>query len=145
MSSVEVYYQHERIATHQRLQGQYYYSTLKEHLPPAHQWVSDWNPETFVRRAERVGPQTRQAVEAILTSRTHPQQAYKSCQGVLSLEKKVGKDRLERACERALCYQSVSYKVIRSIIERGLDTLSEAIPANSVPTHENIRGASAYQ
>ena len=144
-SSVEVYCQHQRIATHQRLRGQYHYSTLKEHLPPTHQWVSDWNPETFIRRADRVGPQTRQAVEAILTSRAHPEQAYKSCQGVLSLEKKVGKERLERACERALCYQSVSYRVIRSIIERGLDTLPETSPVSSVPTHENIRGASAYQ
>ena len=40
-SSVEVYHQHQRIATHQRLQGQYHYSTLKDHLPAAHQWVSD--------------------------------------------------------------------------------------------------------
>lgn len=144
-SSVEVYCQHQRIATHQRLRGQYHYSTLKEHLPPAHQWVNDWNPEAFIRRADRVGHQTRQAVEALLTSRTHPEQAYRSCQGVLSLEKKVGKERLERACERALSYQSVSYKVIRSIIERGLDNLDGTGPVSAVPAHENIRGASAYQ
>lgn len=144
-SSVEVYCQHQRIATHQRLRGQYHYSTLKDHLPPAHQWVNDWNPEAFIGRADRVGPQTRQAVEALLTSRTHPEQAYRSCQGVLSLEKKVGKERLERACERALSYQSVSYKVIRSIIERGLDNLDGTGPVSAGPAHENIRGASAYQ
>lgn len=143
--SVEVYHQHQRVAVHERLQGQYRYSTIKEHLPSTHQWVSDWNPESFVRWAGRIGPQTRLAVAAILSSRAHPEQAYKSCQGVLQLEKKVGIDRLERACERALCYQSVSYRVIRSIIERGLDTVLDQEVPMLVTTHENIRGASAYQ
>lgn len=84
-------------------------------------------------------------VECILSSRAHPEQAYKSCQGVLHLEKKVGKERLERACERALCYQSVSYRVIRSILERGLDTVPDQPAPVLVTTHENIRGASVYQ
>jgi hypothetical protein len=51
----------------------------------------------------RVGEQTLLAVQALLTSRTHPEQTYKSCLGVLSLEKKVGKDRLEKACARHWC------------------------------------------
>lgn len=144
-SSVEVYHQHQRVAVHERLQGQYRYSTIKEHLPSTHQWVSDWNPESFMRWAGRIGPQTQLAVAAILTSRAHPEQAYKSCQGVLQLEKKVGKDRLERASERALGYQSVSYRVIRSILERGLDTVQDQDVPVLVTIHENIRGASAYQ
>ena len=98
-----------------------------------------------MRWAGRIGPQTQLAVEAILSSRAHPEQAYKSCQGVLHLEKKVGRERLERACERALCYQSVSYRVIRSIIERGLDTLPDQTAPVLVMVHENIRGAAAYQ
>lgn len=144
-TSIEIYHQHQRIAIHQRLQGRYHYSTLREHLPAAHQWVSDWSPEYFLSWAGRVGPQTQRAVDAILTSRAHPEQAYKSCQGVLSLEKKVGKERLERACERALCYGSISYRVIRSILERGLDTLPESVAVSPVTAHENIRGATAYQ
>ena len=40
-SSVEVYHQHQRVAVHQRLQGHYHYSTIREHLPSTHQWVSD--------------------------------------------------------------------------------------------------------
>lgn len=144
-STVEIYAHYERIAVHPRDRNKYHYSTIKDHLPNTQQWVSDWNPASFIRRAGRIGPQTQRAVEAILNSRAHPEQAYKSCQGILSLEKKVGVDRLERACERALCYQSVSYKVIRSILERGLDTLPESIPALVTTTHENIRGATAYQ
>lgn len=145
--SVEIYHQHQRIAVHERLQGQYHYSTIKEHLSSAHQWVSEWSAESFIRWAGRVGPQTQGVVEALLNGRAHPEQAYKACQGVLHLEKKVGTDRLERACERALSYQSVSYKVIRSIIERGLDTLPELTLVNPATghIHDNIRGATAYQ
>jgi transposase len=144
-SSVEIYAHYERIAVHLRCLGRYHYSTIKEHLPSTQQWVSEWNPASFIRWAGRIGPQTQQAVEAVLGGQVHPEQAYKSCQGILSLEKKVGVERLERACERALCYQSVSYKVIRSILERGLDTLPESTPALIIPTHENIRGSAAYQ
>jgi transposase len=144
-NTVEIYAHYERIATHQRDRSTYHYSTTKDHLPSTQQWVSDWNPASFIRWAGRIGPQTQCAVEAILNSRAHPEQAYKSCQGILSLEKKVGIDRLERACERALCYQSVSYKVIRAILERGLDSLPESTPALITTTHENIRGATAYQ
>lgn len=150
-SYVEIYHQHQRIAIHQRSLSRYHYSTLKEHLPPAHQWVSDWTPDYFLHRAARIGPQTEQVIGLILQGRAHPEQAYKSCLGVLHLEKKVGVERLERACERALCYQSVSYRVIRSIIERGLDSLSaieqddSSVGPSGVPIHENIRGATAYQ
>lgn len=144
-STVEIYAHYERIAVHPRDSSKYHYSTIKDHLPNTQQWVSDWNPASFIRRAGRIGPQTQRAVEAVLSSRVHPEQAYKSCQGILSLEKKVGVDRLERACERALCYQSVSYKVIRSILERGLDRLPESTPVVVITHHENIRGATAYQ
>ncbi|WP_460942837.1 Mu transposase domain-containing protein [Spirosoma daeguense] len=144
-STVEIYVHYERIAIHQRDRSKYHYSTTKGLLPSTQQWVNDWNPASFIRWAGHIGPQTQRAVEVVLGSRAHPEQAYKSCQGILSLEKKVGVDRLERACERALCYQSVSYKVIRSILERGLYSLPESTPNLITATHENIRGATAYQ
>ncbi len=144
---VEIYCQYERIALHTRSLSKYGYSTHKEHLPSHHQWVLDWNPDYFKQWAARVGPQTLLAIEALLTSRTHPEQTYKSCLGVLSLEKKVGKDRLEKACARALVFGSVSYKLIRSILDKGLEQLPEnqAFIVATPPLHENIRGKQAYQ
>ena len=144
-TSVEIYHQHQRVAVHERLQGKYHYSTIKDHLPSTHQWVKDWSPQTFISWAGRIGPQTQSAIELLLSGRAHPEQAYKSCQGVLHLEKKVGKERLERACDRALSYQSVSYKVIRSILDRGLDSLPEQPVTPLIVSHENLRGAGAYQ
>ena len=144
-TSVEIYHQHQRVAVHERLLGKHHYSTIKDHLPSTHQWVKDWSPQTFITWAGRIGPQTQCAIEWLLGGRAHPEQAYKSCQGVLHLEKKVGKERLERACDRALSYQSVSYKVIRSILDRGLDSLPEQPLTPVIVSHENLRGAGAYQ
>ncbi|WP_240625930.1 hypothetical protein [Spirosoma pollinicola] len=76
----------------------------------------------------------------------YPQQVYRSCAGILSLVKKVELNRLEKACERALHYGSVSYKIIRGILDSELDRLPlPQVTTTSIPAHENIRGAVAYQ
>lgn len=66
---------------------------------------------------------------------------------MLTLEKKVGKDRLEKACARALVFGSVSYKLIRSILDKGLEELpqNQSFIVTTPPLHENIRGKQAYQ
>lgn len=144
---VEIYCQYERIALHKRSLTKYGYSTHKEHLPSHHQWVLDWNPDYFQQWASRVGEQTLLAIQALLAGRIHPEQTYKSCIGVLTLEKKVGKERLEKACQRALLFGSVSYKLIRSILDKGLEQLpeSQSFIITTPPIHENIRGKQAYQ
>jgi len=91
--TVEIYHQHKPVAVHVRNLLKYGYSTQKEHLPANQQWVSDWSVECFVERASRIGPSARLTVEDLLTRRPYPEQAYKSCAGVLSLERKYGKDR----------------------------------------------------
>ena len=39
--SVEIYYNHQRIASHERMIAKGRYTTLKEHLHPHHQWFSN--------------------------------------------------------------------------------------------------------
>lgn len=146
-TTVEIYYQYERIAFHSRSLSKYGYTTQREHLPSHHQWILKWNPEYFQQWASRIGEQTLLTIQAILTSRQHPEQSYKSCIGVLTLEKKAGKERLEKACQRALAFGSVSYRLIRSILDKGLEDLPDnrSFVVSSQPLHENIRGKQAYQ
>jgi transposase len=148
--TIEIYYQHQRMAVHQRNLRKYGYSTLKDHLPANQQWVWEWSVTYFVQRATLVGANTRLAVEELLNKRAFPEQAYKSCAGVLSLEKKYSKERLEKACERALLYQATSYRLICTILEKELDRLEidsdwGAGREEKIILHENIRGAHAYQ
>jgi transposase len=147
--TVEIYADYQRIAIHERIIAKNGYTTLKEHLHPSHQWVMNWSPEFFETQATKIGQHTLKAVQQLLLSRKYPEQAYKSCAGVLALAKKVGNQRLENACERALAYEYISAKLIQSILDRDLDkvpiTDQEPTQTPVIPLHPNIRGASNYQ
>lgn len=68
----------EAVARHTRLRGRKgQYSTLVEHMPPAHAAMdSPWSPERFSSWARRVGPETGEAVERLLASRPVVEQAF---------------------------------------------------------------------
>jgi transposase len=143
--AVEIFHRRIRQASHRRSQAQGRYSTQSEHMPPAHQKYSDWSPERFLRWAEEVGPHTSQLIAAVLEARRHPQQAYRSCLGILGLGKRYTNDRLEAACRRALLAGIRSYKGIRNILENNLDQLElEQPPAEPLPAHANVRGETYY-
>lgn len=144
--SIEIYHEHKRIATHERFRTKHHYTTLKEHLPAQHQYLMNWNPEFFEGQALKIGANALLVIQQILTNRNYVEQGYKSCAGVLALAKKVGKERLENACERALIYDYVSIKILQSILDKDLDK----VPINTdctpiIPLHPNIRGAANYQ
>ena len=95
-----------------------------------------------------LGPKTGELIEAILEHRPHPEQGYRSCLGILRLEKQYGNERLEAACERAVRVRARSYRHVQSILKNGLDRvpLPEAEPeTQTLPlTHENVRGGDYY-
>jgi transposase len=144
-SKVAVYYDYERIAYHTRVQGSYGYTTIDEHLPSHHQFFNDWCPEKFLSWASSVGELTVKVNSIILESKTHPEQAYKSCVGILSYGKKVGYERLEQACRRADEFGSYSYRTIKNILTNNYDSLSkEKQNQYQLPIHENVRGSQYY-
>jgi transposase len=143
---VAVYLNQERIAYHRRIPGNYGYTTISEHLPSQHRFVSEWSPEKFINWAKSIGQETETVINKVLASKTHPEQAYKSCIGILSYGKKVGYLRLNNACRRAVLYQSYSYRTIKNILTKNLDKLSdEEQKTYQLPLHDNIRGADYYQ
>jgi transposase len=114
-------------------------------MPPVHQKYSDWSPERFLRWAEEIGPDTVRLIAAVLETRRHPQQAYRSCLGILGLGKRYTNARLEAACRRALPAGIRSYRGIRNILENNLDKLAvDQPPPAPLPSHANIRGETYY-
>ena len=146
--TVEVYHKHERIALHQRSEKPHGYTSIREHLPSSHRFVLEWKPELFIKRGQHIGPSTAQYIKEVMAFYTYPEQAYKSCLGILNLAKQYSDKRLEQACARALKYQKYSYRTIETILFRKLDQLDEPQPANKqlkLPLHDNIRGADYYE
>jgi transposase len=147
-SYVEMYSKYILIARHERIKKHYGYTTIKEHLASTHQFIADWSPERFIRIASEIGAPVEEFVKLVLLNKTHPEQGYKSCMGILGFERRVGKERLIAACSRALDYGIYTYGIIRSILERNLDRIP--LPENELlekplPEHSNIRGESYYQ
>jgi transposase len=146
-AQVAVFYNRERIACHSRERKAYGYTTHKQHLPSTHQFVSDWNPDKFIGWAASIDPAVKDYITRILDSKAYPEQTYRSCVGILSQERKVGRDRLIRAVARAAEFGAYNYTTVHKILTLGLDRLDEpAEPAQAaLPFHENIRGAGHYQ
>jgi transposase len=99
--------------------------------------------------AQTVGPQTAALVTAILASRPHPEQGYRSCLGILRLAKRDGALRLEAACARAVAVGARSYRHVDAILKHGLDRAPLPAPAPAAPAgplvHDQLRGATYYQ
>jgi hypothetical protein len=84
--------------------------------------------------------------EAILASRQHAQQAFRSAMGLISLAKVYTPERLEAACDLALDGQATSYKSVKSILTTGLDQQprQQPLPITTPIAHDNIRGGHYY-
>jgi len=144
-STVQIYYKYNRIAVHQRDKRAYYYTTNNQHLPATHQFLKDWSPQSFIDKAASIDPSVEQLIIHILEHKQHAEQAYKSCVGILSLEKKVGTERLVNACKRALEHGIHNYRIVKNILEKGLDKLDDqSVDPQQLPDHNNIRGNNYY-
>ncbi|MHB1463485.1 MAG: IS21 family transposase [Armatimonadota bacterium] len=143
---VEILYDNKRIASHPRSYQIGGYTTVSEHMPPAHRAYGDkWPPERLISWAATVGPNTRDLVRIILEKAIHPQQRYNSCSGIIKLESSFGKERLEMAARRAVLCNATNYKSVKSILDKGLDKEPiREMPLYVPDDHENIRGGGYY-
>jgi len=147
-TTVEVFYKNQRIAAHRRVHQAGSFSTIAEHMPKAHRAHMEWSPTRLVHWGRSIGPKTEELVQSILDDRPHPEQGYRSCLGILRLAKQYGHERLEAACERAVCVRARSYRHVQSILKNGLDR--EPIPEAEDPqprlpiAHKNLRGGGYY-
>ena len=91
-ATVEIYLRGERVASHARNTRRGQHTTTPEHMPKAHRAHAEWTPSRIIAWAATLGPETARLAKAILESRPHPEQGYRSCLGILRLSKK------RRAC-----------------------------------------------
>jgi transposase len=144
---VSLYYQNQQVATHLKSERVGGHTTKIEHMPKNHQDYAQWNPERLKRWAGSLGDYVLQWVEYQLNSKTHPQQSYRVCLGVLSLSKEYAKERLNAACQRALDTGGYRLANVKIILKNNLDV---AAPTPEQPDllaeleHDNVRGQDYY-
>ena len=143
--TIELFLNGRRIATHVRSSSNRKHTTVREHMPSSHQRYADWTPERLQRQATEIGPKTSALVEIIMRERTHPEQGFRSCVGIIGLAKGYGAERLEAACGRALDIGARSYTSVKSILKTNQDR-RRSEPATDGPAivHDNIRGPTYF-
>jgi transposase len=143
--TIEVFHNGKRVAAHVRSSSNRKHTTIPEHMPSSHRRYADWTPEHLKRRAGEIGRATSALVEIILRERTHPEQGFRSCVGIIGLAKSFGPERLEAACARALEIGARSYTSVKSILQTNRYRNRPA-PAADGPAiaHDNIRGPTYF-
>lgn len=145
-TEVEIFYEYNSEAKHRRNMKPGNYSVMHEHLASTHKFITEWSADKFITDAKKIHQDVALYIEHVIQSKTHPEQAYKSCMGILNFARKVGNDRLTKACRRAEHFGQYGYPYIVNILNRKLDLLIEEQESSSpeVPPHNNIRGSNYY-
>lgn len=147
---VECFADTERVAVHARSNRRGCYTTVPAHMPEHHRQHAEWTPQRLISWAGTIGPATSDFVRHVIERRDFPEQGFRSALGVMRLAKGIGNDRLESACSYALRVNALSYRSLKSIIDKNLDLAtcdqSEQQPDLPHPLHhQNIRGAEYYR
>ena len=74
----------------------------------------------------------------------HPEQLYRSCDGLLSLSRKTSSEVFEKACLMAIEHQNYSYGFVLNIIKNKMTDQKNTAREQALPNHKNIRGKDYY-
>lgn len=142
---ITVYFRQQSVATHPRSfrPGS---TTEPAHMPKRHQKHQQWTPGRLKNWANKIGPDVLQWVDTQLTTKDHPEQAYRVCLGLLNLSRQYPAERLNAACCIANKAGLLRLKQIKSILVSNRDRLPEQLSFETeLPQdHENIRGPRNY-
>lgn len=149
-STVEVYYNHERIALHSRTHSKGVYTTIQNHLSSHHQAYSQWSPTYFKKKAAKHGSYVSQLIVKLIDLGNYPEVQYKKAMGIIQLHRQYSSERLNKVCKIAIQAEVYSYQRIKNMLKNNIDQLqsTDDLFTNNtqshIPQHDNIRGASTY-
>jgi transposase len=139
--TVEVFHRGQRVAAHQRRYIGRKHDTTPEHMPSSHRRYAEWSPERFRRWAAKIGPNTEGLISAVLASRPHPEQGFRTCLGILRSYRSLDVARLEAVSARAVELGVLNCKGVAALLARNAES---AVGKDDRPStlfdHANLRG-----
>jgi len=137
--TVEAFHGGSRVAAHERRYNGRAHGTIAEHMPSAHRHYASWSPERFRSWAASIGPNTEGLIVAILASRRHPEQGFRTSIGVLQRLRGLPRDRVETIAARAVETGILTYKGIIALINARPSRTAKPDEAPTI-SHPNVRG-----
>lgn len=145
-SLVEIYYQGQRIACHQRDRAPGRYTYIKEHLASQQQQYLNLSYQYYLDQAVSISDKLKSVFAQRFEQDIPPEILYKSCNGWLALCKKTDKATVDKACQIALEVGNYSYKFFENLIKNKMTNLITEKPSTvPLPRHANVRGKDYYQ
>ena len=142
---VEVFHRGQRVAVHQRRYMGRKHGTDPDHMPSSHRHYAEWTPDRFRRWAGKIGPNTEGLISAVLASRKHPEQGFRTCLGILRSYRGLDAARVEAVSARAVELGVLNCKGVAALLARKPE---EATANNDPPAtlfdHANLRGPRYY-
>jgi len=142
---IEIFHRGQRVGVHERRYGGPRHGTDPTHMPSSHRRYAEWTPDRFRRWAARIGPNTEGLIAAVLASRRHPEQGFRTCLGVLKLYRGVDPARVETVSARALEIGAFNCKSIAALLARksGASAARDGV-TTTLFDHANLRGPGYY-
>jgi transposase len=144
LREVEIYHGNKRIAFHERDKRKFQYTTKADHMPVQHQEmqkIRGYTAGDLIGQAQQIGEHTGRIVKIILESKQFIEQSYLSAIGVIMLQHKYSKERVEKACSLIRPEMKTSYMFVKTILENQMDKKQEEHEGEDYTTipHTNIR------
>jgi transposase len=141
-TAVHLYHDLKLEAVHPRLKRPGKRSTIEEHMPPEALAYKMQDPQWCLKQARQVGPGCVKLIKKLFSHKVLDN--LRAAQGVISLGKKYGPRRLEAACIRALRYDNVMYRTVKSILYQGLDQLPDQDRCNVITLSPAYTGSARF-
>ena len=143
---VKIYVEGELVATHIRDYSKGKYTIVKEHLAGSSQEYRGLSARSYIERAERASDILGAVVSRIFYSSSMPPEThYRTCDGLLNLQRSSDPDIFHKACETALRLDRCNYRFIRSLVESKCTGIEQPSSSFAPPEHGNIRGKAQFK
>ncbi len=130
---------YELVATHPRAQQPGERHTQPDHLPPEKLPGVLWSRDLCRAMAAEIGPATTEVVQSLLADRVVDRHAR--VVRLLRLRDRVGDQRLEAACARALRFGDLTYLTIKRILDQHLEAEAPGSLPPPAPARPFVRTA----
>jgi transposase len=142
---VNIYCEGKQIATHPREIGAGY-TTRFEHFASNNGHQMRRSPDYYIGLAAQRSAGLTRLIKRIFDMEKTPELAFRTCDGLLNLQRKTQPDVFEEACEIAYNNDLLGYKRVAGIIRQcALAKMQHTIQHTTLlPEHENIRGKGYY-
>jgi hypothetical protein len=85
-----------------------------------------------------------QLIGHLFAQNRHPEQLYRTCDGLLNLQRKTDEKNFNKACLMGIEHQNYSYGFILNILKNKMTNEPETKQEKPLPNHENLRKCEYY-